>query len=217
MKKSIIVALVCFFGLTQMNAQTTFKPGFRAGVNFSKLTQTNSVSKTDYYVGGFGALKISKFYTLQPEISYTRQGAKDVATATTIGTYDNNGYPINSVIISKEDVETAYISLGIINKFNFTEKLSVIVGPSVDFLTEGNTGSNRDFSDTLFPQIDIAFTAGVGFTVFKNFTVEARIKKGLIDVYDKGDDSNYSYYSDDRSYVTNFLYQVGATYAFDLK
>ena len=88
MKKFFIIASLAFFGMTQ--AQVTFKPGLRAGANFSHFTKGDEFnyyydnngnqvsgdysSKTDLYLGFYGALHLTKYYTLQPEINYSRQG-----------------------------------------------------------------------------------------------------------------------------------------------
>ena len=78
MKKLFIVAVLCFFGLTQSNAQVTFKPGLRGGVNFAHFTKGDNSnnydyyygtttngrvdykSKTDFYLGFYGALHLTK-------------------------------------------------------------------------------------------------------------------------------------------------------------
>ncbi|WP_346983397.1 outer membrane beta-barrel protein [Chryseobacterium sp. POE27] len=76
-------------------AQVTFNPGIRAGANFSHFTNkaqwysyldfdySNSAeakmdfkTKTDFYIGLFGNIRFAKFYALQPEINYSRQGGK---------------------------------------------------------------------------------------------------------------------------------------------
>jgi len=213
MKKSIIVALVCFFGLTQANAQVSFRPGVKGGLNFSHFTQTDDpnqrfTSKTDFYVGVLGALKLSKVYTLQPELTYTRQGAK------------NEYFNPNDNIVYKNTINISYVSLGIANKFTFN-KFNFLVGPTIDIRVtdkKKNLGyvdydvNNDGFYDNgiyndynSFNGIDFAFFAGLGYDITKNLGLEARIKKGIIPI----DDNNWDY--------TNVVFQVGATYTFDLK
>src|SRR6476660_6514481 len=127
MKKNLFVALIVVFSAVQAHSQVTFKPGIRAGVNFSHFTQGDDYyndgyydnngnwvegsaanseykSKTDFYVGFIGELTLSKYYTLQPEINYTRQG--------TIWEYRD----IDNVK-REEDISVSYLSLGIMNKF----------------------------------------------------------------------------------------------------
>ncbi|MCG2610954.1 PorT family protein [Flavobacterium sp. SM15] len=201
MKKSIIVALFCFFGLTQINAQVTFRPGVKAGLNFSHFTKgdnynsydpygnysnqsrRNFDTKTDFYIGLYGALKLSRFYTLQPEINYSRQGAS----------YD---YVVNNQARTQK-LDVSYLSLGIANKFTF-DKFNFHVGPTIDFVVEDNFDPDSE--------VDLAFFLGAGYNFTKNFGIEARIKKGIVPVLDFSD-SNH----------TNVVIQTGITYTFDVK
>jgi hypothetical protein len=199
MKKTIIAAVLCFFAYTQSNAQVTFSPGLRGGANFSHFTKGSGTSydyysgtstssridftsKTDFYVGFFGALHLTKYYTLQPEIDYSRQGATLKSGGTT----------------QKYDV--SYLSIAVINKFTFTDKFNVHVGPTIDFKTDNSINIDPD-SD-----VDLAFVLGAGYNVTKNFGLEARIKKGVIPVIDLSS-ANHS----------NVVFSLGATYTFDLK
>lgn len=208
MKKSIIVAVICFFGLTQMNAQVSFRPGVKAGLNVSHFTQTNRTdekfnSKTDFYAGVFGALKLTKVYTLQPELVYTRQGAEREY-------FDKDNRR------RTEDLDVSYLSIGVANKFTF-KNFNFQVGPTIDvkvndshkeIAPNNNENYSYEFNNNPYTGIDFAFFAGVGYDFTKNFGVEARIKKGIIPVNDSWDyDENY----------TNVVFQIGATYTFDIK
>nr|WP_262486476.1 porin family protein [Flavobacterium saliperosum] len=204
----MVVAVLCFFGLTQMNAQVSFRPGVKAGLNVSHFTQTNRTdekfnSKTDFYAGVFGALKLTKVYTLQPELVYTRQGAEREY-------FDQDNRR------RTEDLDVSYLSIGVANKFTF-KSFNFQVGPTIDIKVNDshkeiapNSGnpSYYEFNNNPYTGIDFAFFAGVGYDFTKNFGVEARIKKGIIPVNDSWDyDENY----------TNVVFQVGATYTFDIK
>ena len=89
MKKTFYLFAILFGCITLSNAQVTFKPGFRAGLNISHFSKGDDSyyndgftsnrdfgSRTDFYVGFFGDLKLTKYYSLQPEINYSRQGSK---------------------------------------------------------------------------------------------------------------------------------------------
>ncbi|TGD59165.1 outer membrane beta-barrel protein [Flavobacterium humi] len=198
MKKTIIVALFCIFGLSQANAQVSFKPGLRAGLNFSHLSKGGAYyddeftnddrdfnSRTDFYLGFYGALKLTRFYTLQPEINYSRQGARFQ-----FYTDDNRRHT--------ENLEVSYLSLGVINKFTFNEKFNVHVGPTLDFVVDENFDTDSE--------VDMAFVLGAGYNFTRNFGIEARIKKGIIPVLDYSDGNH-----------TNVVFQTGITYTFDVK
>ena len=207
MKKVLFITMLAFFGMTQ--AQVTFKPGLRAGVNLSHFTKGDDYdnyyydnngnyvsgngidynSKTDFYLGFYGALHLTKYYTLQPEIDYSRQGA----------VFNGNDG------IGNRDLNVSYLSIAIANKFTFSDKFNVHIGPTVEFVVE------NDFD--VENEIDFAFFLGAGYNFTKNFGIEARVKKGIIPVVDGNNDGYY--YSD--SNHTNVVFSLGATYTFDLK
>ena len=212
MKKVFVIAMLTFFGITQ--AQVTFKPGLRAGLNFAHFTigegytnnggyydingqyvsnnkLTDYKAKTDFNVGFYGALHLTKYYTLQPEINYSRQGS-------------NIEYTSGSSRTTTK-VDLGYLSVGIINKFTFTDKFHFLLGPTIDFIVDKPILIARNVDS----DVDLAFTAGFGYNFTKNFGIEGRVKKGIIPAY------YTSGYSDGNH--TNVVFQVGATYTFDLK
>ena len=134
MKKTIYLFAIFFGCITISNAQVTFKPGFRGGLNFSHFSNgddsyyedgyTNDrdfSSQTNFYVGFFGDLKLTKFYSLQPEVNYTRQGSQYKFN-------DGN----NDVV---RDLEVSYLAFGVANKFTFNQ-FNVHAGPTIEFLTD---------------------------------------------------------------------------------
>jgi hypothetical protein len=223
--KKIIIALFVLFGIAQSQAQVTFRPGIRAGVNFSHFTdgdfdnntfytdvngnpiripRDEFKSKTDFYVGLYGALRLTRFYTLQPEVNYSRQGSKIVS-------YD----PSNGSKFSGQ-IDLSYISVGIINKFTFNDRFNIHVGPTIDVITEKsgdidapfNNNNDYYYYDGIFydteSDIDLSFVLGVGINFTKSLGLEARVKKGIIPVLDLNDDH------------TNVVFSAGLTYTFDM-
>lgn len=216
MKKSLYLFAIILGCVTFSNAQVSFRPGIRGGLNFSHFSDSNNGyhgdpyyygnevtdygAKTDFYIGFFGDLKLTKFYSLQPELNYSRQGS----TSTT--TYiDNN----NNRVTSSLDYELSYLSIGVANKFTFN-KFNIHVGPTVDILVDSNVTqgytNNYYYGDWYDANIDLAFFLGAGYDFTKNFGVETRIKKGIIPVIDYSDSDH-----------TNVVFSLGAYYKFDVK
>ena len=179
-RKTILKSLlfiVAFFGITSMGAQVTFKPGVRAGINFAHFTEGNSFyngqgnyttydnngkafsSKTDFYAGIYGALHLTKHYTLQPEITYSNQGAI------------YNYIPFDDNASRSTRLNVSYLSTAIINKFYFN-KFNFHVGPTIDFVVDKNYAVEND--------VDFAFVLGAGYDITPNFGIEARVKKGIV-------------------------------------
>ena len=199
MKKTIIIAGFILLGFAQLSAQVSFRPGLRVGANFSHFTKGDRVysnsyydsysrsnieynSLTNLYVGIYGALKLTKYYTLQPEIDYSNQGSV-------------LKYPSFSI---SEKFNVTYLSLVMINKFSFSDKFNIHLGPTLDFVVENDFRTNSD--------ADLAFVLGAGYNFTKNIGIEARVKKGIIPVIE-----------DNNGYHTNVVLSLGATYTFDVK
>ncbi|MCD1115755.1 outer membrane beta-barrel protein [Chryseobacterium turcicum] len=178
MKKIHFLAFLFFSSLSF--AQVTFKLGLRAGANFTHFTQgkgtvqngeiefnegTDSYSpveipykftnRTDFYIGFFGNIRLAKFYALQPEFNYSRQGSK-VET------------PIKH---TRNEYKISYFGTQLINKFYF-KNFNVLVGPTVDIVVEKDFNPSYDF--------DIGITAGGGYDITQNLGVEARVKHGFL-------------------------------------
>lgn len=199
MKKVTIIVLLCFFGLTQVNAQVSFKPGFRAGLNLSHFSKGNDAyyndgsssnnrnfsSITDFYIGFFGDLKLTKYYSLQPEINYSRQGSDY--------TYYDGGLMRD---VSRK-FEVSNLTIGLANKFTFN-KMNVHLGPTIEFVVDQNFNTDAN--------VDLAFFLGAGYDITTNFGIEARVKKGIIPVLDFSDGNH-----------TNVVFSLGAFYKFDVK
>ena len=204
--RKIIFILISLFAL-HAGAQVTVKPGVRAGLNLSTITNTNADVKADFYVGGFVAIKLAKFYTLQPEINYSRQGSK--------GSFEDVSFdPVGSPTIVEKDYSLQYVSLGVMNKFTFAESFSVLVGPTIDFRVGDNfTGVAKEN----LIDVDLGLCAGIGYTLPMGLTIEARYKLGLIDIY--GDNFDYDYRDNDYNgnydnIRLNSVIQLGLAYTF---
>lgn len=177
MKKIIFLCISMISGLSL--AQVTFNPGIRAGANFSHFTnkaqwysyfdfgysgnndaRMEFKNKTDVYLGLTGNIRFARFYALQPEINYSRQGAK---LDTNINNWDG------------QTLTASYVSFQIINKFYFN-KFNIHFGPTLEFLVE-----QKNFNAS--NEVDLGITAGAGFDITEHFGVEARVKKGFVPVY----------------------------------
>jgi hypothetical protein len=208
--RNLAFALLAFFAFAKIQAQVTFRPGIQAGVNVSKITDSGLDSKTDFYIGAFGALKLSKFYTLQPEITYSIQGGKGTASMGTNSIYDpqTNSY---ATIYESGTVNASlqYISALTINKINFNENFYVLAGPFFDILIADDIKVNPADKEGNFNKgedIDLGLTGGLGYSLKNGIAFEARIKKGLTNAF-----TNYYTYSDGNN---NLVFQFGAAYTF---
>lgn len=197
MRNFVVLAFVLLIGI-QAEAQVKVSPGLRGGLNVSTLTNIDdNSSKTDFYVGGLIDIKFNKFFTLQPEITYSRQGDEGREYFDN-GSYRNVNYELN------------YITFGAVAKFNFNGGgFHVLAGPSLDV----KVGDN--YINTTPEDFDLAIVGGVGYTLPNGLTFEARIKQGLVDIYGYDYYNNDGYYTNDA--ILNQVFQIGISYTFKTK
>lgn len=201
MKKLTLFAFVLFIGLASMQAQVSVNPGIRGGLNLTSLTNIdNNSMKADYYIGGLVAIKFNRYFTLQPEITYSRQGAEGREYYNGSNAFQDAKYELN------------YVTLGAVAKFNFGGKgFHVLAGPSLDLKTSDNFG--RYGYDPI--GTDFSFVGGIGYTLPNGLTFEARFKQGLIDIYGYDGIDYDDYYYD--QIILNQVLQFGISYTFKVK
>lgn len=195
MKKYLAVIAVAFmFGLSAQ-AQVTVKPGLRTGASFARFSDTDFDFGTDFYLGGFIDFKLTKYYTLQPEITYSGQGAK--------AKYSNPENLSNA----PKTINVDYLSFGIMNKITFTDEFNIFAGTILDYEVHSNITTNSD--------IDLALAAGFGYKLPVGLAIEGRAKFGMIDVLESDAYNNSGNYVGD--WNTNVVLQIGVSYSFDAK
>lgn len=211
MKK--IYFAIAFLTFTASNAQVSFKPGIKAGYSASTIANIGADYRSDFYVGAFGLLKLTKVYNMQFEVMYLRQGAMNFKW--TEVQYGN----VNTQTFKTEDIKLNYISLNFINKFNI-EKFNFHAGPGLDIKVSENpynynydyyyTGNYYDsYPYTSNSSVDLTFNFGLGYQITPNLGFDARMRIGLIEPID----INGGYYFDNANLNKSFL--VGLNYTFN--
>lgn len=197
MKK--LLTLIVLFGAAAVYAQPKFAPGIRGGVNFAKISDTDLGFKQDFYAGAFAGVRFNKVYTLQPELNYSRQGAEgDYSYVDEFGDTQTQNI----------DISLQYISFGIMNKFTFADRVSIIVGPTFDFLVENNYPVRND--------MDFGISGGVGCRIVDGLGIEFRIKKGFVStIDDQAFTDSTGFFEVDQT--SNLALQLGLTYTFNTK
>ena len=201
MRKITLLTFVLFIGLATSQAQMKVSPGIRGGLNLSTLTNIDDNSmKSDFYVGGLIEMKFNKYFTLQPEITYSRQGSEGREYYVDSDSFENTKYELN------------YVTLGAVAKFNFGgQGFHVLAGPSLDIKTSDNFG--RYGYDPI--GTDFSFVGGIGYSLPNGLTFEARFKQGLIDIYGYDGIDYDDYYYD--QVILNQVLQFGISYTFKVK
>ncbi|MCS4239325.1 hypothetical protein M2306_002987 [Myroides gitamensis] len=180
-----------------------FTLGVRGGISLSTLTSIESDYKTDFYIGVQLPIHLSRFYSLQPELNYTRQGAKNANFYGGETFSWSNSHTKNA---GTTTVDLSYIDVNVINKFRF-KKFNLHIGPGLAFLLEGSK-----YTDT---NVDLTLNLGAGYKVTERLEIEARWRTGLLSIVD-----DYGYWNQNNYYkrqgddVLNSTFQIGATFTF---
>ncbi|CAA9199763.1 hypothetical protein FLA105534_02789 [Flavobacterium bizetiae] len=202
-KKKLAIAVFLFFAITNIQAQVTFKPGLRAGLSLSTVSEMHANYRPDFYIGGFGEINLTKRYALQPEINYIRQGSNNVAR----NFIDPDTQTERTV---HQDLQMSYLSVALLNKLKFAQ-FQVQFGPALDVLLSDNLAFRKTYND-------LSFVTGVAYKMPSGLGFEFRFKKGLLDVLDSDyyhNNSNNHYFFGD--YNTNINFQIGISYSFETK
>lgn len=189
MRKFILLFVIfsSFIG----SGQVELKPGIKAGLNLANFTHTNYDAKTDFYAGIKLGVKFTERYTLQPEIVYSRQGARPQFDAGT-----------------NSDIQIDYLSIGITNKFLLFEEvnLHLVIGPFFDFKINDNIDDYSSLFEFL-DYFDIGFFTGVDYEFSSGFGLEIRYKLGFNEISGVDINSNNTHY--------NKVFQLGLSYNFN--
>jgi hypothetical protein len=193
MKKVTIILLLIISFTISANAQVNF--GVRAGANLADYTNINSDTRTDFYLGLMLSIKTGKIYTLQPEMTYSKQGTE------LKGAYTNT-------------IKADYFSVGVMNKFYVADKFHFVIGPFFDICMDESSDFvvNDDiyYDDSFVSAIDLGLKFGAGFDVTNNLTIEARVKQGFFNSFSA---DGYFDLDDDNSKTR--VYQFGLSYRFE--
>ena len=207
MKKIFVATALLVFGIS--NAQVSFKPGVKAGFSSSTITGYGADYHNSFYLGAYGNLALSKVYNMQFELMYLRQGADNVQT--TSYSYDTGNYKLNKPV----NVTLDYISLNLINKFNF-DKFNLHIGPGLDVKVSEEKMPDYVIVDSYYDtkpysinnDVDLTFNIGLGYNITDQFGIEVRMRQGIIEpIY--ANSNNFT-----SSSHLNRSFMVGATYTF---
>lgn len=182
----LIICAISFAGYSQIRV----RPGVKLGLNASKLSNIDDIKrKNGLEAAMFVNVRFTDFYQFQLESGYS-----------------NNGLKWEDDLFGDGEINLNYISLGIANKFFFSNKMGLhfIMGPNIDILIDDDT----DLDTT---PIDLSFNGGIGYEFPFGFGLEVVYKQGIIDVFD--DD----FFFDDDENNLNSIVKLSAFYTFNFK
>ncbi len=193
MKKVCLVAIAAMFSLSSINAQD-IKFGAKAGVNFASIGGDDVGDldgRTGFHVGVIAEISISEKFSVQPELLYSAQGAKE--------SFEGQEIKLNA----------DYLNVPIMAKYYVAEGFSIEAGPQIGFLmsAKAKVGSEEEDLKDSIKGTDFGINFGVGYKMDSGLNFGARYNLGLADIND-GEDSG-------SSKLHNNVIQVSVGYFFN--
>jgi hypothetical protein len=199
MKKIIITTLSFTFFLTQSFGQIKF--GIKGGLNLANVKNIGLASNKVRFGFNGGVLTeilIGKKFIIQPELLYSVKGFKFPATEfNSTGTLSFN-----------------YISAPILGGYQASEKLTILAGPELSFLTNAKSrfdNTDHDVSKN-FRKFDVAIDLGIKYNISNVFGIDLRYSFGFEDLMDVMFTDQFGDEIGKRRVGSNRVFQIGVFY-----
>jgi hypothetical protein len=165
--------------------------GIKGGLNVYTIHSDNNSgydSKTGFHLGLISHIHIKRQFALQPEITFSTQGAQSTSGSTTT------------------KLNLNYVNLPLMFQYMFDNGFRLQAGPQIGFLTGAKSAVNN--TDTGITNNYKVFDLGIGVGASyvhppSGFGVDARYNLGLNNINDNGPENLY-----------NRGFQVGVFYLF---
>ncbi|UXP32332.1 PorT family protein [Reichenbachiella agarivorans] len=185
--------------LVSVDASAQIELGVKAGLNFNSASidaASNGGSvkdvadtRTGYHFGAYAVIALGPL-ALQPEAYYSVQGA-DI---------DVNG--------AKGAINSNYLQVPVLLRFNFLKMFNVHVGPQFGFVIKNELDANGSVEDLKndTKSGDFSIAAGAGVDLPFNLNVNVRYVKGFTEMMDDNSASGVES-------MKNAMFQVSIGYA----
>ncbi len=177
-----VTAQTAKFGITggfnHSNHKTTTK------VTINNLSAMNNESNSNFsssglFLGMFVDLKLSEKFSIQPELDY--------------------------IVTFKNDNSFKLLSIPVLAKYYFAEKVYVQAGPHLDFILNNN-------ENEMIKSTALGATTGLGYEINDHIFISGRYSFGLTNRF-KGENITNNIVKTDTNYSINYL-QIGVGYKF---
>lgn len=193
MKKYILTA-IAVMAMTASSFSQGVHIGIKGGANLFDVYNDNGVNydyKFGFYAGVLTHIHVTKHFAIQPEVLFSRQGAK----------FDYvNG---NTNVYSRLNLD--YINVPVLFQYMVGNGLRLEAGPQIGFLTHSavRNGDNYYSNTGTFNTVDFAGAVGISYVSKPGLGIDARYVHGFVDITDGG------------ARTTNRGFQLGLFYLFN--
>jgi hypothetical protein len=166
-KEFVVIVLVFCCFISQAQKRVSF--GLKGGLNIANqignvgfLVPSNDQSRFGVHVGVYSSISLTKKFSLQPEIIYSEQGAKNRTSP------DFN-------------VKSSYINLPIVLNYSLTRKLTFGTGPQFGFLLDASSKFMYPNANWYY-QNDFSWIMGFSYHLPLDLNFSIRYAFGLSDI-----------------------------------
>lgn len=164
-----------FVALQSVTAQSV-RFGLKGGVNISSANDEARVADaqvkplTGYHAGLLAHIHISPSFALQPEVVYSKEGAKY-----TSATYNAN-------------TERHQVNIPVLAQYMFRNGFRLQTGPQLGLVTavKSDFRNGMEIEKNDLATANVAWAFGLGYLTRSGFGVDARFNLGLTDLYKDG-------------------------------
>ena len=195
MKKLFTLVVVVVLMVVGAKAQTEIVVGPKVGLNMTNISNSDKKNKLSFHVGGFAEFRFNDYFAIQPELVYSRQGARD---------------KING---DKLKLRANYLNIPVLAKLYVLDELSVDLGPEFGFALNAKA-KYKDGDTTVKHKMHDINTRAVNFAIglsynWDDFMFSARYNLGLSNAFDK---DNYDGNNKNRVFQLSVGYRFGGLF-----
>jgi hypothetical protein len=149
--------------------------GLKAGFNWTSINDEKRVEdsgvtpRPGFHIGGLAHIHLNDNWALQPELMYSKEGAK----------YESTGYT------GKTDLNS--VNLPILVQYLFGDGFRVETGPQFGLFTgtKFEDSNNDESRKTDIQNGNVSWAFGIGYLTKSGFGIDARYNMGLSNIYPK--------------------------------
>lgn len=161
--------IVCAAALMVGQAQVKF--GVKSGFNFANLVGpdvNNNSMKLSFYAGGFANIPLIDNFSVQPELVFSRQGAK----------FEDPG--------DDTKVRLNYLNIPVLAQYNDPSGFYAETGPQFGFLINAKVKDDGNVYgvSSSYKSFDLSWGFGAGFRFTQQASAGIRWNLGMTDVSD---------------------------------
>ncbi len=191
MKKILIIAFAILLFVVSKSGAQNAEFGLKAGLNVTGLHNnfTNSLdARTSVLVGGLVHVHLNKKFAIQPELSYSCQGA----------TQNSHG--------GETTWRLNYVVLPVFLQYMFDNGFRLETGPQFGLLASAKGKSGGTITDVKnnYTSGDFSWSIGAGYLTPAGFGIDARYNVGINNIYNLGSANK----------LQNRVFQIGFFYQF---